>query len=609
MSLRHRGKLELAPELASTKRHSLLQRNSVSSLMSGAASDSEQSEILSPTPRRHSTLLQQPWLHLHTTSSHTPLSSRAGSPVSVVSYASRSPLSFSSLHDHQRVRVRDPSATTNSGGLSRRLVRWMRNAGLRDWTQPALLAFALLIRWATGLGSEWYKYDLQYWGLDYPPLTAYVSWICGLVGSWIDPTWFALYDSRRIETPESKVYMRATVLVLDALIYVPATITFVRRWSSASRSQTSRHAALLILLLQPALLLVDFGHFQYNSVMLGLMIHALNAFIAEQELRGAIYFVGALCFKQMALYYAPPIFAYLFGRCIAGGRVNGTKLFIQLGVTTLVAFAIMFAPWLWPPSAILDPVTRIFPVGRGLFEDKVANFWCATDVVLKWRRRLEAPALLKLSAAATALGFLPGLILLIRAGFVAAPGTGSKAGLALLPHALFGSAMSFFLFSFQVHEKSVLLPLTPLWLAIAQGDAAVAEWGALVNNVAVFSMWSLLKRDGLATQYIALTALWNWIRDPLTKYLSIVLCVRGILILHLLELVVAPPARYPDLFAVLNVLLSAPIFALAWLWSTARLVQVSWAVGVLGGSSSRTPTSRKAADEKEKERVQSVPEE
>lgn len=28
---------------------------------------------------------------------------------------------------------------------------------------------------------EWYTYDLQYWGLDYPPLTAYVSWLCGIV--------------------------------------------------------------------------------------------------------------------------------------------------------------------------------------------------------------------------------------------------------------------------------------------------------------------------------------------------------------------------------------------------------------------------------------------
>lgn len=27
--------------------------------------------------------------------------------------------------------------------------------------------------------QQWYRYDLQYWGLDYPPLTAYASWICG----------------------------------------------------------------------------------------------------------------------------------------------------------------------------------------------------------------------------------------------------------------------------------------------------------------------------------------------------------------------------------------------------------------------------------------------
>ena len=27
--------------------------------------------------------------------------------------------------------------------------------------------------------SQWYFYDLEYWGLDYPPLTAYHSWMLG----------------------------------------------------------------------------------------------------------------------------------------------------------------------------------------------------------------------------------------------------------------------------------------------------------------------------------------------------------------------------------------------------------------------------------------------
>jgi hypothetical protein len=27
--------------------------------------------------------------------------------------------------------------------------------------------------------TKWYLYDLQYWGLDYPPLTAYHSWLLG----------------------------------------------------------------------------------------------------------------------------------------------------------------------------------------------------------------------------------------------------------------------------------------------------------------------------------------------------------------------------------------------------------------------------------------------
>ena len=41
---------------------------------------------------------------------------------------------------------------------------------------------------------EWYTYDLQYWGLDYPPLTAYVSYFFGLIAQTVNPDMTLLYS-------------------------------------------------------------------------------------------------------------------------------------------------------------------------------------------------------------------------------------------------------------------------------------------------------------------------------------------------------------------------------------------------------------------------------
>lgn len=84
----------------------------------------------------------------------------------------------------------------------------------------------------------------------------------------MNPSWVALDTSRGIETPGSKAFMRLTVVILDALIYIPGLVMFSRTWQ-ASRSKRTQELVLLTLLFQPALLLIDFGHFQYNSVMLG----------------------------------------------------------------------------------------------------------------------------------------------------------------------------------------------------------------------------------------------------------------------------------------------------------------------------------------------------
>jgi alpha-1,3-glucosyltransferase len=61
-------------------------------------------------------------------------------------------------------------------------------------------------------------------------------------------------------------------------------------------------------------------------------------------------------------------------------------------------------------------------------------------------------------------------------------------------------------------------------------------------------------------------------------------------------MMIIPPSRYPDLFAVLNVLISTPVFVLTWLWSIKCGVEVGWALSGLGSSISSAFKSSKDAD-------------
>ncbi|PBK99372.1 hypothetical protein ARMGADRAFT_1059545 [Armillaria gallica] len=255
------------------------------------------------------------------------------------------------------------------------------------------------------LPREWYWYELEWWGLDYPPLTAYVSWLCGFVGN---SRWFALDTSRGIESEGLKLFMRLTVVVFDAVVWVPAVV-----WWARCRPELESKASI-VTLANPCLLLVDFGHFQYNSVMLGLT-----------------------------------------------------------------------------------------------------------------------------------------------------------------------SSLAFFLFSFQVHEKTILVPLLPALVLTTK-----SEWITLFSNTAAFSMWPLLKRDGLGLQYIATLLLWNRLvgsnpfarfdKRDVVKLLSVSVYTAAFT-LHLAELLIPAPARYPDLWAVANVLVCTPVFFAVWAWSLKAGMEERWA--------------------------------
>ena len=61
-------------------------------------------------------------------------------------------------------------------------------------------------------------------------------------------------------------------------------------------------------------------------------------------------------------------------------------------------------------------------------------------------------------------------------------------------------------------------------------------------------------------------------------------------------MVITPPSRYPDLFAVLNVLISTPVFVLTWLWSIKCGVEVGWALSGPGSVAYSSPKTKTLED-------------
>ncbi|KTW29310.1 hypothetical protein T552_01265 [Pneumocystis carinii B80] len=402
--------------------------------------------------------------------------------------------------------------------------------------------------------KEWYFYDLEWWGLDYPPLSAYLSYIYGKIGNLIEPSWFALDTSRGLQTEDLKFYMRMTVIVSDFIIYFPAVIRFSRYWKRLEKgSALNTYSSIALILLQPALILIDHGHFQYNNVMLGLVLLSLCYFINDRYILGSIFFVSSICFKQMSLYYSPLVFFYLLGLCIKP-QLNICR-FIYISIATVSTFALIFFPlYIYSGyNGILQCIHRLFPFQRGLWEDKVANAWCVLNTIIN-------------SSIATLISILPPCLIIFL-----------KPKIYLLPWGLTCSAFGFYLFSYQVHEKSILLPLMPATILLLTLNKNAKAWIGWINIIATFSMWPLLKKDGLELQYTVLQIYWLWLGGfmffPLNKFEKFIhkASYAILIIIHILDAFVTPPLHHPHLWILLNMQLSFTCFGIFWLWSLWKL--------------------------------------
>jgi len=499
--------------------------------------------------------------------------------------------------------------------------------------------------------SQWYTYDPSYWGLDYPPLSAYGSYAIGWVSHYVvGPESVALGTSRGYEDTIHKAFLRGSVLVLDG-IYIGAVWILAKRVVGGTtknkdgmvtdRSMASFGIVVGTALAQPSLILIDHGHFQYNSVCLGLSLlsfHYLSngdgggdatTAIGTNAIIGSILFCLALNWKQMGLYYAPAVFSYLLGRCCSSTSSNFPsgataagwgwwfRQFIKrlsvLGFTVLSTFGILLTPFIYYRDAssqtigdvLLLILRRIFPFQRGLFEGKVSNLWCMLSVKpLSIRDRIPQEYQPIVALGVTMGLALPFCVVLFKVGSeghrrddgettTMATQRRQQRHLKALLWGSAGTSLSFFLASFQVHEKSILLPLAPLSLLIMEAPTFII-W---VSLVATWSLWHLLQMDRLQVPYVCISVLFcvvvracfaprsgggsiqptktrtnegccsvlaRWGSVCFTTWLVPASFV-GMAGLHLMELLITPPSHMPDIFPVLWVIEGCSFFCVTWI--------------------------------------------
>ena len=444
---------------------------------------------------------------------------------------------------------------------------------------------------------EWYYDDPTYFGLDYPPLTAYVSYVCGyLSDKLVGPHSVALFESRGLEDPTHKAFMRATVLVTDLLVFGSA-VWYMTKPQEESNHHLQSLCSFAFVMSQPAILLIDHGHFQYNTFALGLSLWAFYYMSKPGHVNcifGSVFYCLALSFKQMTLYFAPAVFFYLLGRCCMDHGRHFMTRFLSLGITVIATLASMFLPVVisgpdgtTPMDRLAQVLRRIFPLHRGLFESKVSNVWCVLSLKpFRIRQRIPEQLQPVIALCLTIILLMPCCWSMFRLGRDK-PAIGNLyQHRTTLLWGLTNSALAFFLASFQVHEKSILLALAPASMLLSQ-DSRFVEWFAIV---AAWSLWPLLQIDRLQTGYVcvmtiylSLMHLWKslcpgsstdglfdqytlfaWL--PTTSYAAMIL-------LHLLQAVVPVPMSLPDLFPVLWSVLGCSLFGLAWILTCWHLAQ------------------------------------
>jgi alpha-1,3-glucosyltransferase len=246
--------------------------------------------------------------------------------------------------------------------------------------------------------------------LDYPPAFAFFEWLLANnpLTSFIlqqdDRCLDLLPDFDNDPSPTCVAFQRATVILCDVMLWIGAWIA-----SRGFHAESTHKATLsfLLIVLNPGLLWLDHIHFQYNGMLLGILLASLGCLMHGSNspptqwaydfyhLAGAALYALLLNLKHLYLPLAPVYFCYLFSKyCFTERWQRFLPLrFVAVAIVTGTSLVLPWVPFLLlrdPRMQLLQIVARLFPFGRGLVHDYwAANVWAFFSLANKGIRFLS----------------------------------------------------------------------------------------------------------------------------------------------------------------------------------------------------------------------------
>lgn len=231
--------------------------------------------------------------------------------------------------------------------------------------------------------SEWYTEHTSEWTLDYPPLFAWFERAIALIAKQVDGNMLSI-NNLNYASDLTIIFQRSSVIFTE-LVLILAVCLHCKR-----SKQNAIELLMLLIVFNPGLLIVDHIHFQYNGLLLGMLMLSLIALQSEMFLVSALLFAILLNMKHLFAVAAPYYFVYMLRKYCVGKRAY--IRFVSLGIVVIFIFGLSLGPFIYSGN-LSDILSRLFPFGRGLCHAYWApNFWalysCMDKILLKCLRYL-----------------------------------------------------------------------------------------------------------------------------------------------------------------------------------------------------------------------------